>query len=317
MYKRLSVFLRFLCIVFSFLCLITPVSASSKRVALVVGNSNYLHSTTLTNPKNDAEDLSKALDAADFKVIMALDKDLLELSTTLDYFYKEVQGAETALIFYAGHGMQFQGVNYLIPIDAKLRSPTRFKQETIALQDIIQAVERRAKITLVFLDACRDNPIADDLKRKFLGKSRSAVVSRGFAPMQLRNSDTLIVFAAAPNRTASDGSGRNSPFTKALLNNIHSPGVEIELMMKRVTNQVYQETKGEQTPERLSRLTSEFVFMQKKAGLLDVFRSTKTDDENGKAAPHKSTIAKKVEIKEKTNDPCSGDNPPISCIWRK
>lgn len=312
MNKRVTVFVRFIILFYS-LIIIPPATAASKRVALVVGNSNYLHSTTLPNPQNDAKDLANALKAADFKVIMALDKNLLELSLTLDYFYQEVQGAETALIFYAGHGMQFQGVNYLIPVDAKLRSPTRFKQETIALQDIIQAVERRVKITLVFLDACRDNPLADDLKRKFLGKSRSAVVSRGFAPMQLRNSDTLIVFAAAPNKTASDGDGRNSPFTKALLNNIHSPGVEIELMMKRVTNQVYQETKGEQTPERLSRLTSEFVFMQKEAGLTDVIRSTKSEDE--KFPLLKSTSSKTNEIIE--NDPCSSDNPPISCIWNK
>lgn len=122
------------------------------------------------------------------------------------------------------------------------------------------AIQSRAKMALIFLDACRDNPLAEQLQRSAKGASRSAVVARGLAPMTIRNPDTLLVFAAAPGKTASDGVGGNSPFTTSLLQNMAQPGIEIELMLKRVTRDVVQLTKGAQVPERLSRLTSEFVF---------------------------------------------------------
>ena len=238
-----------------------PLQAEAgRRVALVVGISNYTYSPRLKNPHSDAKAISSALSAAGFEVVQSLDQDLTSLSAALDGFYKKADGADAALFFFAGHGLQFDGVNYLVPRDAALRSETRLKQETIALQDIIGAIEKRAGLTLVFLDACRDNPLAEELQRSAKGQSRSAAVPRGLAPMAIRNPDTLLVYAAAPGRTASDGGGENSPFTTALLRNIDEPGVEIELLMKRVTRDVVQATGGEQVPERLSRLTTEFVF---------------------------------------------------------
>lgn len=246
----------------SLLCLLPLSAAQAKRVALVVGVSDYQFSPRLPNPGNDAAGISTALKDAGFDVVTSLDEDLSALLQTLDKFYAKAVDSEAAVFFFAGHGLQFNGVNYLVPRDAQLKSEARVRQEAIALQDIISAIEKRSKITLVFLDACRDNPLAEQLQRSVVGRDRSAAVPRGLAPMK-GNPDTLLVFAAAPGRTASDGAGRNSPFTAALLSNMREPGVEIELMMKRVTRDVHQATKGQQTPERLSKLTSEFAFHPK------------------------------------------------------
>jgi hypothetical protein len=249
-----------------------PQAADARRVALVVGISDYAYSPTLPNPKRDAERMSAALRGLNFEVITSLDNDLAGLIASLEQFYKAADGAEAALFFYAGHGLQLEGVNYLVPKDAQLRSEARVRQETIALQTIISATENRAKITLVFLDACRDNPLAEQLQRSVAGKSRSASVSRGLAPMEIRNPDTLVIFAAAPGKTAADGVGQNSPFTQALLSNIGAPGKDIELVMKHVTKAVAEATRGEQVPERLSKLTSDF-FLNETGRAIDTGRA--------------------------------------------
>lgn len=287
----------------SFVALVWSTSAEAKRVAFVVGISDYQHSPRLTNPRHDAAGVSQALEANGFEVVKVLDADISGLTRSLEEFYAKADGAEAALFFYAGHGLQFDGVNYLLPRDAELKSDTRLKQEAIALQDIITAIEKRAGVTLVFLDACRDNPLATELQRSAKGADRSAAVPRGLAPMTIRNPDTLVVFAAAPGRTASDGRGQNSPFTTALLENINAPGVEIELMMKRVTRDVVQATNGEQVPERLSRLTTEFVL--KPAAAPSRFDW----------APRIVKESDKAETRSPASNQCEGDNPPISCLW--
>jgi uncharacterized caspase-like protein len=272
--------------------------SAAKRVALIIGNSAYEYSPPLSNPVNDANALARSLSNLDFNVTKAIDQDLDSLLETLERFYETAKGADTALFFYAGHGLQFDGTNYLVPTDATLRSKTRVKRETIALQDIITAIEQRSKITLVMLDACRDNPMSDDLHRRSGGGTRSATVKRGLAPMSVRNPNMLLVYAAAPGKTAADGDGSNSPFTTALLKNIETPGIEVELLMKRVTRDVVQSTKGEQVPERLSRLTAEFVFKAAAA-----------------PSPSFATQVPSFSTSVSKSDPCKSDNPPLSCLW--
>lgn len=267
--------------------------ANAKRIALVIGISDYTSSPRLANPRRDASAMAQALRASGFDVVQSFDGNLVELLKTLESFYELMDGAEAAIFFFAGHGLQFDGINYLIPRDAQLRSPTRLKQETISLQDIISSMETRAQMTLVFLDACRDNPLADELQRSVQGVGRSAAIPRGLAPMKIRNPDTLLVFAAAPGRTALDGVDANSPFTTALLKNMVMPGIEIELMLKRVTRDVVQSTKGQQVPERLSRLTSEFVF--------NAERPTSSSEPMNRPSP--------VNL-------CASNNPPLSCLWK-
>lgn len=249
--------------------LLWPGAAEARRVALVVGiGYETAASPRLPNAARDGDDMAAALGAAGFDVVRPRGGGLAALQDALEQFYAQAEGATAALFYFAGHGIQFDSINYLVPDDAQLRSETRLKQETIALQDVITSLERRNVMTLIFLDACRNNPLAEALQRKSAGTGRSAVVSRGLAPMTVRNPDTLLVFAAAPGKEASDGTGSNSPFTTAMLRNLAEPGVEIELMMKRVTRDVVQETGGEQVPERLSRLTSEFVFKQAPGGTI-------------------------------------------------
>lgn len=288
----MALLLRFFLLVCLLLTgVVTSAAAAGKRVALVVGMAEYDHCPKLANPRRDAAGMVDVLSALGFHVIPSLDQDLSGLTEALDRFYAEARGAEAALFYYAGHGLQLRGVNYLVPRDARLRSETRLGQETIALQGVVMAMEEKARIALVFLDACRDNPLGDELKRSVAGGERSAAVARGLAPMSIRNPDTMVVFATAPNATAQDGQGGNSPFAGAMLRHLSTPGVEIELMMKRVTRDVVQATGGAQVPERLSRLTSEFVFKE--------------------AAAVVGAVPAPVAA-----DPCRVANPPLSCLWR-
>lgn len=277
--------------------------AMAKRVALVVGISDYAHSPRLSNPGNDARGISTSLTRLGFEVITSLDAGLQGMLGALDQFYSASSDAEVALFYFAGHALQVRGTNYLIPADAQLRSESRLPQETIELQNIVLAMEKRARITLTFLDACRDNPLAETLQRSILGASRSAAVPRGLAPMAIRNPDSLVVFAAAPGKTASDGAADNSPFTTAMLRHIETPGEDIELVMKRVTREVHQSTGGEQTPERLSRLTSDFSFHP-----VSVPRP---------AAPPPTSVSAPLEQRPASAAPCSSDNPPITCLWAR
>lgn len=290
---RTAPLLKFLFVLAAVLGFGTP--ALAKRVALVVGNSDYAYSPRLANPGNDAREISAALKRVGFEVSMVLDADLQRLIAALETFYTRADGAEAALFYFAGHALQVRGTNYLVPIDAQLRSETRLPLETVRLQDVVRTMEERARITLTFLDACRDNPLAEALQRSILGNSRSAAVPRGLAPMAIRNPDSLVVFAAAPGRTASDGTPGHSPFSTAMLRHMETPGDDIELVMKRVTREVHDMTRGEQIPERLSRLTSDFSLNPVRA---------KPAQPSAKREPPSA-------------DPCASDNPPISCLFSK
>ncbi len=282
---------------------IGPVQA--KRVALVVGISEYAYSPRLLNPGNDAREISASLKRVGFDVITEQNADLQRLVVALEEFYAAAEGAEAALFYFAGHALQVRGANYLVPADAQLRSEARLAHETIELQKIVQAMEKRAQITLTFLDACRDNPLAEALQRSILGGSRSAAVPRGLAPMAIRNPDSLVVFAAAPGKTASDGDMGNSPFTAAMLRHMESPGDDIEMVMKRVTREVHESTRGEQIPERLSRLTSDFSF------------NPAPVPRWGAVQVRPAVSAPSAPSQASSGDPCRSDNPPISCLFAK
>lgn len=253
---------------FAFFAIATAsVSASAeKRVALVIGNSAYQHTTALLNPSNDAEDITAKLRRLNFDVVTGNDLTGDEFSELVIDFAQRLQGADVALLFYAGHGIQFQNTNYLVPIDAKLRNQLSLKREAIALDDILEQMESLVPTNLVFLDACRNNPLSDVLQNSIKSTGRSATIARGLARVDSRGNETLITFAAAPGAIAADGRGRNSPFTKALLKHIDTPGVEIEVMLKRVTKEVRTTTRQKQKPERLSRLTREFYFNGRTGG---------------------------------------------------
>ena len=230
-----------------------------KRVALVMGNSAYEYAPLLPNPKNDAARLKDALERLGFQVIVGLDQGKTAMESTVRAYVRAIRDADVALFFYAGHAMQMGGKNFLIPIDARLEDATAVDFETIELGTILTYMNAPGRLSIALLDACRDNPLA----RRFrsLGISRSAFVGRGLAAPEAGGGNILIGYATAPGEVALDGDGDNSPFTTALLKHIETPGLEIEIMMKRVKADVYASTRGSQSPWHNSALRREFYFL--------------------------------------------------------
>jgi tetratricopeptide (TPR) repeat protein len=228
------------------------------RVALVIGNGKYRTVPELANPANDARDVAAALRALGFKVIEGYDLDGTGMRAKIGEFGSAMTGAATTLFFYAGHGIQVAGNNYLIPTDARLERPSALTTEAISVETILADMETEKRINLVFLDACRDNPMSRSLAQAF-GAGRSASVGQGLAQLNA-GIGTLITFATSPNKVALDGTGRNSPFTTALLKHIHTPDLEVRTLLTRVRADVIRETNERQVPWDHSSLTGEFFF---------------------------------------------------------
>ena len=229
------------------------------RVALVIGNGNYRHATRLTNPVNDATDISAALRKLGFQVVEGLDLDKRGIEDKLREFGRKLAGARLALFFYAGHGMQVAGKNYIVPIDARLEQPGDLRLDTIDLSDVLAQMESEPRVNLIFLDACRDNPLARSFASR-LG-ARSGSVSQGLAMVQSAIG-TMIAYATQPDAVALDGEGRNSPFTTALLKHIATPGLDISSVMRRVRADVISATSQRQVPWDHSSLVGDVVLVQ-------------------------------------------------------
>src|SRR5262249_11101037 len=162
------------------------------------------------------------------------------METKIRTFSDKLDSAKVALFFYAGHGMQVAGKNYLIPIDARLEKPGDLPFDTIDVHLVLQQMEAAQRVNLIFLDACRDNPLARSFASR-LGVTRSTSVGSGLASIQSAVG-TMIAFATQPDAVALDGEGRNSPFTTALLKHIHTPGIDIAVLMRRVRTDVLAAT---------------------------------------------------------------------------
>ncbi|MFD1695194.1 caspase family protein [Roseibium aestuarii] len=230
-----------------------------KRVALVLGNSRYEHAPELPNPKNDAADISDSLKGLGFEVITALDGTKAGMERSIRDFVRALPGAKIALFFYAGHAMQVDGVNHLIPIDASLEDQTAVDFETIRLDTVLDFMNAPDRLSIALLDACRDNPLSRRFTRS-MSATRSAFIGRGLAAPAIAGGNILIGYATSPGEVALDGAGDNSPFTTALLRHMSTRGLEVELMMKRVKADVFEETGGQQAPWHNSALRDEFYF---------------------------------------------------------
>ena len=233
---------------------------AEKRVALVVGNAAYVHTPALRNPRNDASDIAALLKKEGFDVSLGLDLDQQKFASLVDQFARQLDDADVALFYYAGHGLQINNKNYLVSVNARLTSEFFVSSETIELDAIIGLMESKVPINLVFLDACRDNPLADELKKNLLAMKRSVSLGRGLARIEPTRRDTLIAFAAAPGQEAADGNGRNSPFTSALLKYLPKPNLEVSVMLKLVAAEVGKLTHNTQRPQQLSDMTRTFYF---------------------------------------------------------
>jgi tetratricopeptide (TPR) repeat protein len=229
---------------------------SRRRVALVIGNGKYQFAAPLPNPPNDAADIAKALRKLGFDVVEGRDLDRRGIDDAIRQFGRKLDGAEIALFFYAGHGLQVNGRNYLVPVDAKLERPGDLALDAVDIGNVLAQMEAEKRVNLIFLDACRDNPLARSLARS-LG-TRSSAVGQGLASIQSAIG-TMIAYATQPDNVALDGEGRNSPFTAALLKHLVTPGLEIGTLMKRVRADVIAATREKQVPWDHSSLIGDVV----------------------------------------------------------
>ncbi|MEM9032066.1 MAG: caspase domain-containing protein, partial [Pseudomonadota bacterium] len=232
-------------------------AVGDRRVALVIGNADYWNFPDLANPGNDAADLGARLEDLGFEVILGVDQTRDELVSTLLDFARRLEGADTSLFFFAGHGMQINDVNHMIPVDAILSPELRVDDQTVTIDRVVQLMNQFTDNALVFLDACRDNPLTADIP---IG-SRDDGVGRGLARLRAAGG-SYISFATAPGHVAYDGEGRNSPFTEALLRHISTPNVDIRLMMADVRRDVFEATAQQQLPWENNSLIGRFYFRQ-------------------------------------------------------
>ena len=215
------------------------------RVALVIGNANYQHVGRLANPGNDAAAMTTTFIEAGFDVVDSRrDLTTAEMRKTLREFGSKVRSADVAVIYYAGHGIEIDGSNYLIPVDAQLDQDIDVMDEALSLDRVLAAVEPAKQLRLVILDACRDNPFAKTMKRS--NGSRS--VGRGLARVEPASPNTMIAFAAKAGSTASDGSNDNSPFAKALTVHLIKPGLDLRRAFGYIRDDVLRATLNRQEP---------------------------------------------------------------------
>jgi uncharacterized caspase-like protein len=244
-----------------------PIAAGA-RVALVIGNGAYTHVAELANPKNDAAGVAKALRAIGFEVSVGIDLDRDNIDRLMRAFLLSVTKARIAVLFYAGHGMQIDGRNFLVPVDAKFNGVSDIATEMTDADTILASLDDKVRTNIVVLDACRNNPVAQTIALD-TATGRSINVRAGLAmPTELGKgltigAGTLIAFATAPNQVALDGEGENSPFSTALMRHVGTPGLEVQQMLTRVRAEVVAATKNKQIPWSNSSLLGEVYLAEK------------------------------------------------------
>lgn len=216
------------------------------KVALVIGNGRYAAIQALPNPGNDAQAITQSLRKLGFDVVPGIDLDRAGMERAVREFLHKAASARMALLFYAGHGMQVDGKNYLLPVDVKFLDTAKFSLETVEVDKILDGLSDVTPTVIIILDACRDNPLAvDSLAPTQSGPARP---TSGLAAYSMLGSGALIAYATAPGRVALDGKTPNSPFSEALLKYIATPGLEVRQMMTRVRAEVLKATENKQIP---------------------------------------------------------------------
>src|ERR1700689_5248910 len=218
---------------------------AEKRVALVMGNSAYRNVVRLANPANDSEAMSAVLKQAGFDVVeLKRDLSVSEMRRALRDFSNTVRDADVAIVYFAGHGIEIDGTNYLIPVDAVLERDIDAFDEAIPLDRILTVIEPARQLRLVILDACRDNPFNKTMKRTIGARA----MGRGLAKVEPSSPNTLIAFAAKAGSTASDGDSINSPFTAALVKYLPRPGLDLRKAFGYARDDVLKATNNKQEP---------------------------------------------------------------------
>ncbi len=252
-----------------------PAFAEERRVALVIGNSSYRNAQPLPNTLNDARDMTLALRKVGFEVVDGLDLDKRGMDQVVTRFARLARDADAVLFYYAGHGLQFNGENYLVPVEARVEDEVSVQYETTRLNDVITALGFAKGVKIMVLDACRNNPFVRQLASK--QATRGFAVGNGLAPIA-RAQGMVVAYATQANDVAADGAGRNSPFTAALVQEIQTPGLEIASMFRRVQKVVYDATGGKQTPELSLSLLGDF-YLNREETDADVWRAIRASDD--------------------------------------
>jgi hypothetical protein len=225
-------------------------AATERRIALVIGNGSYDFGR-LRNSVNDANDIAATLKKLGFSVILKNNVGHKEMETAIKELGRQLKKDDVGFFFYAGHGVQIEGQNYLIPIGANIEEESDVRYRAVNLSRILDVMESTGnRLNIIILDACRNNPYAKSFRS----------TTRGLAIVEKSPKDTLIAYSTSPNQVAIDGSGRNSPYTKALLDNITIPGMPIEQVFKKVRNSLDKVTGGKQVPWYISSLGGDFYF---------------------------------------------------------
>jgi hypothetical protein len=234
-----------------------PTHAEPKRVALVIGNAAYKHAAELRNPRNDAQDVAAALEKLGFEVITEFDLDQTGIRRAIGRFAVAIENATIAVFYYAGHGMSLNGTNYLLPTDSKLENQYSPELEMVPFTMVQRVMENKPRTSILFFDACRDNPLARNLTRAM--GTRSAGVTPGLSWTEA-GTGTLISFSTQPGAVAQDGTGRNSPFATALVRQLNSSNLSVADLLVDVRRDVMQATNDRQVPWEHSSLRDRFFF---------------------------------------------------------
>jgi uncharacterized caspase-like protein len=293
--------IRLVAIFCAWLVVVGAVPAQAeKRVALVIGNGTYTKVARLNNPKNDAAAMEAMFKAAAFTSVVRLnDLGVTAMKRAVRDFSDTAQDADIAVVFYAGHGIEVAGVNYLIPIDAVLERDIDVQDEAVSLDRINQVLEPVKRLRLIILDACRDNPFARSMRRTIATRS----VRSGYGEIDERSlpPNTLIAYAQRAGFTAEDGVGSsNSPYTTALIKHLPTPGLDIELALRRVRDEVLRATKNKQEPFRYGSLGGAEIALIAKPAEAELPKKIEpiAPSPLGQAAAEWSTLRTKTEIDE-------------------
>ena len=239
---------RFLIAALLLLITMTLPALAERRVALVIGNSTYKSVAALTNPRNDAADIASALRDLGFdEVVERIDLEKSAIRPLLKDFSRKVTDADTVLIYYAGHALEYQGHYYLMPVDAVLEDPGALKYDMLAADDLKDVLDKVPGVRIMIFDACRDDPFKGDPDAS-PPQTPARGLTRGLTRV-IQAHGSITAYATGPLDVAEDGTKRNSPFTRSLLKWVREPGLEINQLFMRVRNDVYQQTNKRQLPE--------------------------------------------------------------------
>ena len=260
---------RILCLVLSVWTLIISVTlaaaSTENRVALVIGNQNYASAGTLKNPINDARAVSDKLESLGFDVLSGTDLTYDAMRDTVREFTRKARKADVTVFYYAGHGIDVEGKNYIVPVDAKLDDAVDWEFEVYAIAEILRLIDRSPGPSLVFLDACRDNPLASVLANA-QGMSSRSMNSRGISRIPTETMGTtgsVIAYATEPGQVAADGTGNNSPFALALVNHLDTENTDFASITSLITRDVMEMTDGVQRPRFDVSLTGPLVLNER------------------------------------------------------